>query len=84
MVVDARVGRFELRIGDGAQNIEPLLQRRVKRMDIENGLRIEVPEIMVFGLVSSGERFEVGRVGDNVGGARKWPKGEWHDSRMLK
>ena len=66
MVVEARVGRIELRIGDGAQNIEPLIQRRVIRMDVENGRGIEVSEVMVFGLVGGGGRLKVGRVGDDA------------------
>ena len=32
----------------------------------------------------SGERIEVGRVGDNAGGARKRPEGERHGVRMLQ
>ena len=41
-------------------------QRRVKHVDVDNGRGIEVPKAMVFGLVSGGERPEVGRVGDYV------------------
>ena len=84
MVVEARVSRIELRIGDGAQDIEPLVQRRVIRMDVKKGRGIEIPEVMVFGLVGVGERFEVGRVGDDVGGAREWPQGERYGVRILK
>ena len=68
----------------GAQEIKPLVQRRVMRMDVKNGRGIEIPEVMVFGLAGVGERFEVGGVGDDVGGAGEWPQGERHGVRMLK
>ena len=84
MVVEARVSRIELQIGDGAQDIEPFIQRRVVRMDVKNRRGIEIPEVMVFGLADVGERFEVGGVGDDVGGAGEWPQGERHGARMLK
>ena len=54
------------------------------RMDVKNGRGIEIPEVMVLGLVGVGERFEVGRVGGDVGAAREWPQGEQHGVRMLK
>ena len=78
------MGRVELRIGDGAQDIEPLIQRRVIRMDVENIRGIEVPEVMVFGAADVGERFEVGSVGDDVGGAGERSQGERHGARVLK
>ena len=78
VVAEARVSRVELRIGDGAQDIEPLIQGRVIRMDVENRRGIEVPEVMVFGAADVGERFEVGGVGDDVGGAGKRSQGERH------
>ena len=53
-------------------------------MDVKNWRGIEVPEVMVFGLADVGERFEVGRVGGNVGGAGEWLQGERHGVRMLK
>ena len=73
VVVEARVSRVELRISDGAQNSEPLLQRRAIRTDVKNGRGIEVPEAMVFGAAGVGERLEVGGIGDDVGGAGKRP-----------
>ena len=79
------MGRVELRVGNGTQNIEPLVQRSVERVDIKSSRRgIEIPEVMVFGLVGGGERIKVGRVGDDVGRTGKRPKGEWHGVRMLK
>ena len=35
VVVEARVSRVELRISDGAQDIEPLIQGRNIRMDVD-------------------------------------------------
>ena len=53
------------------------------RVDAENGRGIEIPEVMVFGAVGFGERFEAGGVGDDVGGAGERPQGERHGSRVL-
>jgi len=66
VVVEARVGRVELRVGDGTHNIEPLAQRSVERVDVKNRHGIEIPEVMVFGLVGGGGRLKVGRVGDDA------------------
>ena len=82
--IKARVGRVELRIGDGAQDIEPLIQRRVIRMDVEDRRGIEVPEVMVFGAADVGERFELGGDGDDIGGTGKRSQGERHGARELK
>ena len=85
VVVEARVSRVELRISDGAQNSESLLQRRAMRMEIKNGRGIiKAPEVMVFGAAGVGERFEVGGIGDGVGGAGKRSQGERHGARVLK
>ena len=62
------MSRIELRIGDGAHDIEPFIQRRVKRMDVKNGRGIDIPEAMVLGSAGVGERFEIGSVDDDVGG----------------
>ena len=53
-------------------------------MDVKNGRGIEIPEVMVFGAAGFGERFEVGGVGDDVGGAGERPQDERHGSRVLK
>ena len=55
MMVEARVSRVELRVGNGTQNIVPLVQRSVERADVKNRRGIESPEVMVFGLVGGGE-----------------------------
>jgi hypothetical protein len=84
VVIEARVSRVELRISDGAQNSEPLLQRRAMRMDIKNGRGIEIPEVMVFSASGVGKRLTVRGVGDDVGGAGKRSQGERHGERALK
>ena len=84
MMVEEWVGRVELRVVNGTQNIEPLVQRSVERVDVKNRRGIEIPEAMVFGLVGGGERLEVGRVGDDVGKAGKRPDSERHGVRMLQ
>ena len=61
------MSRIELRIGDGAQDIEPFIQRRVIRMDSKNGRVTKTPEVMVFDSAGVGERSEVGSVDDGFG-----------------
>ena len=68
VVVEARVSRVELRISDGAQNSEPLLQRRAIRMGIKNGRGIEIPEVIVFSASGVGKRFKVRGIGGDVEG----------------
>ena len=47
-------------------------------MNVENGRRVVVPEVMVFGASGVGEVREVGGIGDDDGGAGKRSKGERH------
>ena len=69
VMVQARMSWIKLWVGDGAQNREPFVQRRVMRMDVEDRRGIIIPEVMVFDASGVGKRVKVRGVGDDVGGA---------------